>query len=105
MARCSASASAKMSAIESRYRSWPGPSCRPITDARSSTLTISRNHTRVMTARSMAGRGVGPTVVPRQALIPRGPYARPDLPLCVGNWIEVGVAQSSQDRPTKPTAS
>src|SRR5690348_4019623 len=52
IARCSSSASAKISSIELRYWSWPGPRRRPMTAARSPTLTMSRNSTVAIAASS-----------------------------------------------------
>src|SRR5215471_1467610 len=52
IARCSSSASSKISSIELRYWSWPGPRCRPMTAARSPGLTMSRNSTVAIAASS-----------------------------------------------------
>src|SRR5262249_22337809 len=50
IARCSWSASAKISSIELRYWSWPGPRRRPRTAARSPELTMSRSRTLAIAA-------------------------------------------------------
>jgi hypothetical protein len=52
IARCSSSASVKISSIEPRYWSWPGPRRRPMTAARSPALKMSRSPTFAIAASS-----------------------------------------------------